>query len=303
MAQIKLLKATQLVEKTLPCTLKKFWVWFGVCFAFLACTLVGAGIGLIVYAFGLEISILAWVFSSAGFLICGYFLMKLRGSIFVPLRAGHVKVLLEQMKKGAELDRKQQIQLSENTATYHFGSVVKLAALERSIRGVLTAIYSNRLQIKRFSFGNPYCERVLKLLVGIMTASIAEVILAYAIRATKEKPVVSCKKALALYYQEVDAFTKPLWVMNLFTGLGWMFFIFMMLFPINWLTGMLPFSFGIWNVIFAMVFAWNFKAVILETISVAAFIPVFFETVDGKELDPETPSALAELSTDFANMK
>ncbi len=304
MMQLNLLKATQLVEKTMPCVLSKMKVWFMVCFGFLASTLAGAGVGLIIFAFGIESSVLASILAGAGFLGCGYLLVKLRGSIFVPVRAGHVRVMLAQMQSSETIAAKVQLKKYKGTVKDYFESVEKLAPLERKIRGVLKEVYAQKLNLDRLSFGSQYAKQLLDVVTGIFVAFITEVILAYAIRNKVEggRPA-SSKKALALYVQEMDGFSKSVWISNVFMYLGWIFFIFVMIFPINWLTGMLPFSVGIWNLVFAMVFAWMVKAVIFESIAVAAFIPLFFDRVKDQEVKAETTERLSALSVEFTEIQ
>ena len=302
--QMNLLKATQLVEKTMPCTLNKLKVWFLVSFAFLAATLAGAGVGLIVFAFGFKSSVLASLLAAAGFLGCGYLLIKLRGSIFVPLRVGHVRVMLDQMKSKETIGGQAQVKKLKRTVKDYFGSVEKLAPLERKIRHVLQAVYVQRLNPDRYSFGNEYAKKFLDTLIGILVAFIAEAVLAYAISNKSDgSRGESCKKALTLFAQEIDSLSKSVWILNAVMYLGWIFFIFVMLFPINWLTGMLPFSFGVWNIVFAMVFAWMVKAVLFESVAVAAFIPLFFDKIKGKRVRATMSEQLDDLSVEYTELK
>lgn len=296
---MNLLKATHLVEKTMPCTLQKLSTWLVVCFAFLATTLTGAGTGLIVYAFGLRSDVLAEMLAATGFMICGYLLMKLRGSIFVPLRVGHVRVLLQQMDSEAPITRHTQLQLAKATVQDYFQAIPELAILERKIRQVLREIYAEKLNIDRFSFNNPYLKKLLHVLIGILVAFVAEAILAYAIASNGKDAVAACRTALTFFTREIDRFSKPVGFLTVFMYSGWIFFIIVMLFPISWLTGMLPFAVGIWNIVFAMVFAWAIKAAILESIAIAAFIPLFLENFEVKQPDSDTVKLISELSDDY----
>ena len=302
--QLNLLKATQLVEKTMPCALNKFKVWFFVCLGFLAATLTGAGVGLIVFAFGIESPVLALLLAAAGFVGCGYLLVQLRGSIFVPLRIGHVRVMLDQMKSKEIIGGEVQVKRLKSTVKDYFGSVEKLAPLERKIRHVLQAVYVQRLNSDRLSFGNEYAKKFLDTLTGILVAFVAEAILAYAISHKSDGGKgASSKKALTLFAQEIESLSKSILILNAFMYLGWIFFVIVMLFPINWLTGMLPFSFGVWNIVFAMVFAWMVKAVLFESVAVAAFIPLFFDKIKDKQVSAAMSEQLAGLSVEFTEIK
>ncbi len=298
MSQINLLTATQLVEKTMPCTLNKLGIWIAVCFAYLASALAGAGVGLIVFAFGIRSAMLATIMAIIGLSACAYILMKLRGSIFVPLRTGHLRVLLLQMQSRETLPRQQQLEQAKNTVVDCFGSVEELAVLERNIRGVLGRVYMQKFNL---SSSNPYCDKALRTLVNVLAAFIAEPVLAFAIKLGNGDSKRACKQALTLFIQEMDTLSKPVYCLSGFMYGVWIFFIFVMLFPINWLIGMLPFTLGIWNIVFAMIFAWAIKAAIVESIAVATLIPILFSTIEGKPVSEVAEKQVTGLSEGFFN--
>ena len=302
--QLKMLTAVQLVEKTMTCILRKMGVWFVVCFCYLASILIGTGIGMIFYAFNIQSSILTQIGTVIGLGACGYFAYKLRGSTLLPVRVGHVRVLVEQMSQEKAFDAKLQIQKYQQAVTDDFDDIFRLAKLERKVRSVLQAIYVERVNTERFAFGNERVKKVLDTVVGILVAFIGEVILAYSIKhKSADSPDAACRKALSLFAQNVDSFSTSIRALNLLMFTGLILCYSFILFPIEWVTGFFPVSVVIWSHVVAMIFAWGLKAIFLESVSVAAFIPVFFDTVKGQKVKAETTKKLGQLSDAFSELK
>jgi hypothetical protein len=301
--QLKMLTAVQLMEKTMSCVLHKMWVWFIVCFCYFASILVGTGIGLMFYAVDVQSSLLTQIGTVIGLGVCGYFAHKLRGSTLVPERTGHVRVLVEQLDQAAVFEGKTQLEKAQKTTADYFGDIFKLAELERSIRCTLQDIFTDRLQTQRYAFNNARVKTVLDTLVGILVAFVAEVILAFYIKNRgSESPGTTCKLALTLFAQKLDELIKPIWMLNLFMFTGFFICYALLLYPINWATDLLPVSVGIWKYVLALIFAWGIKAVFMESIAVAALIPVFFDTVKDQKPDAKVAKRLTELSKAYQQL-
>lgn len=301
--QLKMLVAVQLIEKTMACVLHKIWVWFIICFCYFVAILVGTGIGLMFYAIGVQSNLLTQLGALLGLSGCGYFAHKLRGATLVPERAGHVRVLVEQMTQEVVFDTKTQLQKATQTVDDYFGDIFKLAKLERSIRGVLQAIFCQRLQTQRYAFSNERIQKVLDTLVSILVAFIAEIILAFYIKNRgSENAGITCKLALTLFAQQLDILIKPILALIAFMFAGYFICYAILLFPIGWATDLLPISVGIWKYVLALIFAWGFKAVFMESIAVAALIPVFFDTISNQKADAKMAEDLAKLSTAYQQL-
>lgn len=298
-----MLAALQLVEKTMPRILHKMWVWFVVCFCYFAAILIGTGISLMVYALDIQSDAITQSGAIVGLSVCGYFAYKLRGLTLVPERIGHVRVITEQLEQESVFASKVQRQKAEQTVEDFFGDIFQLVTLERHIRGVLRDIFSERLQTQRYAFGKGWLKTAIDTLVGILVAFIAEVILAFYIKnCNGESPGFVCKLALTLLAQQLDNLLKPILFLVLFTFAGYFICYWLMLYPILWVSDMLPFSVGIWSYILALIFAWWFKAVFMETISVAALISVFFDVIKGQKVNAKTTNHLAQLSQSYRQL-
>lgn len=301
--QLKMLTAVQLIEKTMTCILHKIWVWFIVCFCYFASILIGTGIGLMFYALEIYSDLITQSGTLLGLSACAYLAYKLRGSTLVPERAGHVRVLVEQLAQDPVFTGKIQLTKAKETVADYFGDVAKLTKLERSIRGVLQDVFCQRFNIQRYAFNNAGIKAILNNLVGILVAFIAEVILAFYIKNRgSESPEATCKLALTLFVQYLDQLIKPLWVLTAFMFTGYFICYYLMLYPIGWAIDLLPVSVGIWKYVLGLIFAWGFKAVFLESIAVAALIPLFFDTIKNKELDTKTIEDLSKLSRAYQQL-
>lgn len=301
--QLKMLTAVQLVEKTMTCVLHKMLVWFIVCFCFFASILIGTGVGLMFYALDIQSGILTQIGTVLGLAACAYFAHKLRGTTLVPERAGHVRVLVEQMAQEAAFDGKTQAKKRTETVAEYFGDVFELAKLERNVRMVLQDVVADRLKTQRLAFNNERVKHYIDTLVGILVAFVAEVILAFYIKNRgSETPQVSCKLALTLFAQQFDKLIKPIWALIVFMFTGYFICYVFLLFPVGWATDLLPVSVGIWNHVLALIFAWGIKAVFLESISVAALIPVFFSHSGPQQADAATVEFLNSISADYQSM-
>ncbi|MBT7109194.1 MAG: hypothetical protein HN942_09115 [Methylococcales bacterium] len=298
--EIKLLAAVQLVEKTMSCVILKFWAWIIIAFCFVAVTLIGAGIGLMTNAFELHSTLPAQFGAVIGFCVCGYLAFKVRGTTMLPRRAGHVRVLVDQLNETVVLSAKEQVARYKDTVESYFGDVVKLAQVERKIRQGLTLIYFDRCHAERFSLGNRYLKALVNSGINLLTAFQAEVILAYVIKTASQEPVeLVAKKGVLLFAQEVSAFSRPLWMVNAVMYVSLIFIYIVLLYPWAWVDGIVPFEMGLWVNVFALIFAWVLKATFLESVMVGALIPVFLGRVSGQEIKPESIESFSQIEALF----
>lgn len=297
--QLNLLKATVLVEKTSPCLLTKLKAWLIICFSFLASALAGAGVGLIVYAFGIKSSILATLMAVVGVTVCAYFLMKLRGSVFVPVRAGYVRVLLKQIAQEKNLSGKEQMEIAKSTTEECFIKIENLSKLERQIRYVIVKAFAKHLKIDRLSFNNQSIKQAWLFILNILTSFVSEPILAYVIKKRPAKLKTSSAEALAVFVSNLNQQWKTTLILSIFIYASWVFFVIALIFPINWLLGMLPFSLGYWNIVFALIFAWGIRAALFESIAVAAYVQLFLDQCEAYESDASDLQLVSELSDGY----
>ena len=298
--EVKLLAAIQLVEKTMSCVILKFWAWVILAFCFVAATLIGVGVGLIGNAFELHSTLPAEIGSVIGFCVCGYLAFVVRGTTMLPRRVGHIRVLVDQLNEATVFSSQEQLSRYRDALATYFGDATKLARVERKIRQGLVLIYTDRCHSERFCFGNSFLTAVVNTGINVLTAFQAEIILAYVIKTASQETVeLVAKKGLLLFAQEVKAFSKPLWIVNSVMYVGLILLYSVLLYPLAWVDGIVPFEMGLWVNVFAMVFAWVLKATFLESIVVAALIPMFFSRVDGQEVRSEDIKTFSQLGTLF----
>ncbi|HIG08100.1 MAG TPA: hypothetical protein EYQ55_07340 [Methylococcaceae bacterium] len=302
--EIKLLAAVQLVEKTMSCVILKFWAWIIIAFCFVAATLIGAGVGLIANAYELHSTLPAQLGSVIGLCVCGYLAFKVRGTTMLPRRAGHVRVLVDQLNESVVFSGKEQVARYKDTVESYFGDAVKLAQVERKIRQGLTLVYFDRCRAERFSLGNRYLKALVNSGINFLIALPAEVILAYVIKTASQEPVeLVAKKGVLLFAQEASAFSRPLWMVNVVMYVGLIFIYGVLLYPWAWVDGIVPFEMGLWVNVFAMIFAWVLKATFLESVMVGALIPVFLARVSGQEIKPEGIESFSQIEVLFGTEK
>jgi hypothetical protein len=58
----------------------------------------------------------------------------------------------------------------------------------------------------------------------------------------------------------------------------------------------------LWTVGLALIFAWAFKAAILEPIAIAALMQVYFKTIEGQTPNPEWDERLSSASRRFREL-
>ena len=117
-----------------------------------------------------------------------------------------------------------------------------------------------------------------------------------------ESPGATCKLALTLFTQQLDNLIKSIWALNIFMYTGFFICYAILLYPIIWATDILPVSVGIWNHVLALIFAWGIKAVFMESIAVAALIPVFFDNVKDQKANAKTTEHLMQLSKAYQQL-
>ena len=209
----------------------------------------------------------------------------------LPRRAGHVRVLVDQLNETVVLSAKEQVARYKDTVESYFGDAVKLAQVERKIRQGLTLIYFDRCHAERFSLGNRYLKALVNSGINLLTAFQAEVILAYVIKTASQEPVeLVAKKGVLLFAQEVSAFSRPLWMVNAVMYVSLIFIYIVLLYPWAWVDGIVPFEMGLW-------------VTFLESVMVGALIPVFLGRVSGQEIKPESIESFSQIEALFGAEK
>ena len=76
-----------------------------------------------------------------------------------------------------------------------------------------------------------------------------------------------------------------------------------MLAPAALVVWLLPGAWSAGGFIFALVFAWAFKAALIEPLAITCLMQVYFKAIEGQEPDPEWENRLDGLSRKFSKLK
>src|SRR5690554_2149464 len=128
---------------------------------------------------------------------------------------------------------------------------------------------------------------ILHAFLQVAVGFIDEVILAYAIRTGSTNPWGSAKDALVLYGQNYKVMLKnAAWLAIIVYLMSFLVFL-VMLAPAALVVYLMPGAWAAGGFVFALLFAWSFKAALLEPFAIACLMQVYFKTIEGQSPDPE----------------
>jgi len=298
--------ALGLMKKTFPFILFRMMVYFGIAAAYVVVTGAGAGIGWGIGAAGdddFQAQATFWG-GSIGFAVTAGIILFLRQYILYIVKAGHIAVMVEALD-GRELPKGgDQIAHARDTVKERFVTANVLFGVDSLIKGVLGAItglvqgIANLLPISGVNQVMGIVRAFLRLAVGL----IDEVILAYLIREKSENPWKDAQSALVLYGQNYKPMLKnAFWLMLIVYGLSVIVFL-IMLAPAAAVVYLIPGAWSAGGFVFAILFAWAFKAALIEPFAIACMLQVYFAKIEGQTPDPEWEAKLANMSTKFQKL-
>ena len=296
-------KALALMARTAPYIGLRILAYFGVAAAFIFVTGTGAGIGYGIGAFAdrdFQMTAAFWG-GAAGFGLSAGLLYLAREYLLYLVKGGHIAVLVELME-GRELPAgKGQIAYGTGVIRERFGEVSVLFAIDQIVKGVIRAItgllsgIAGMLPIP----GLDALGRVVRAFLRIAVGFVDEVILAQAIRTRSNNPWTAAEEALVLYGQNHRAMLKnAAWLAVIMYGFSIIVFL-LALAPAAALAYLLPGAWSAGGFVFALIFAWAFKAALLEPLALACMMQAFFTVTAGQEPDPEWQARLTQLSDRF----
>jgi hypothetical protein len=307
MWDFNLFQAFGLMMRTLPFILFRLAVYFGIALAYLLVTGAGAGIGYGVGVFGdAEFQSGATFWGGAiGFGATAGVLYFLREYILYVVKAGHIAVLLELMDGKPLPEGKGQIDYASGVVKERFAQTSVLFAIDQLVKGVIAAItglmqgIANFLPIPGLNALMGFLRAFLKVAVGFVD----EVILAYAIRTRSDNPWRSAQEALVLYGQNYKVILRNAAFLAVFIYVLSFVVFLVMLAPAAALVYMIPGGWSAGGFVFALLFAWAFKAALLEPLAITCMMQVFFKVTEGQQPDPAWDARLSELSGKFVKIK
>ncbi len=298
-------KALAAMRATAPFIALRLLVYFGVALVYVIGTGAGAGLGYAVTAFGDEPGGGAGIGGILGFGVVSVALYWAREYLLYLVKAGHIAVLVKLMD-GEQLPAgKGQIDYAQGVVRERFAEASSLFLMDQIIKGVLGAV-NGMLMTIAFLLPIPGLDALMRLVRRALTLSLTyvdEIILAYNLRAQSANPWKSSKDALILYAQNYKAMLKnALFLMLIQYGLALVIFL-VIVGPVAALASLLSQGLGAWSVLIAIVFAWSFKAALLEPFAIAALMQAYFKIIEGQQPNPEWDEKLTGLSERFRELK
>lgn len=294
-----------LLARTYPFILLRMLVYFGITFAYIVATGGGAAIG---YGVG-HVSDDPTAFTLWGAVIgigvVSIALYWIREYLLYILKAGHIAVMVELMQGKPLPDGQGQIAHARQIVTARFGEANMLFLLDQLIKGVIRAI-TGLVGGVGMLLPIPGLQGLLSFINTIIRISLTyvdEIILGYNVRVGSTNPWETSRQALVLYAQNGKRMVKnAIWLTVMLYVLALVIFV-VMLAPMAALFYIMPGHIAGWSFVAAIVFAWAFKAAVLEPFAIAALMAVYFDTIEGQVPNPEWDRKLSEASGKFRELK
>lgn len=304
MWDFNLSQAFKLLVKTSPFILLRLAIYFGITFAYLLATGVGAGVGYGLTSFGESQGGGAFWGGLIGFGVISGVLYWVREYILYLVKAAHIAVLVEALEGRDLPEGKGQVTHGQEVVKTRFKEASILFGIDQLIKGILRVLNGLLMTIANW-VPIPGLSSVVGAINAILNASLTyvdEIILAYNIKIGSTNPWQSSREALVLYAQNYKSMLKNavflLVLMYLIT-----FLIFLLILaPVGALMSLFPGSVGFWTFLGAVLFAWSLKAALLEPLAVTAMTQVFFKVIEGQTPNPEWDQKLASASGKFRDM-
>lgn len=300
-------QAFGLLLRTLPFIVLRCAVYFGMAFAYVLVTGIGAGIGWGVGALGtrdFQAAATAWG-ALAGFGITGFAIYLARQYILYMVKAGHIAVLVELLDGKALPDGRGQIGHGTQVVKARFAQANALFGLDLLIRGVIRAVTGIVRGMMNF-LPIPGTRQLMQAVQAFMRVAVGlvdEVILAHTIRSRSDNAWSSAQTALVLYGQNAKVLLKnAAWLTVFRYGLSLLVFV-VMLAPAAALSWLMPGGWSVLSVLFALVLAWAVKAAVLEPFVLTCLLQVYFKVTEGQTPDPAWEQRLDGASRQFREIK
>ncbi len=300
-------RAVGMVLRTAPFLGLRLLVFFGIAIAYLAITGIGAVLGYgLGFMAGSPDAPMAGAFWGGviGFGLTAWILYLAREYILYLVKAAHIAVLVV-LYDGKPLPQgKGQIAYGGDYVKQHFAQSSILFGVDQIVKGVLRLI-SGTLHALTAFLPVPALQTLMNIVNAIIRMSMTyvdEVIMAYLIRSGTGNPWDTAADALVLYAQNYRAFLKnAVWLSLFMWGLTILIFVFMVG-PMVAIMAVFPGGLAALGVALAFIFAWAFKAALLEPVAVAALMQVFFKVTEGQSPDPEWKARLHSASGKFREL-
>ena len=296
-------RTLELLARTYPFILLRMLVYFGITFAYIAATGAGAALGYGVGHVSDDPTAFSFWGGVAGFGFVSIAVYWIREYILYILKAGHIAVMVELMQ-GRTLPA-GQVAHARQVVTARFGEANLLFVLDQLIKGVIRAIAGLVGGIAMI-LPIPGLDGLVKFVNTIVRISLTyvdEIVLGYNIKVGSTNPWETSRQALVLYAQNGGRMVRnAIWLTLMLYLLAFAIFL-VMLAPMATLFYIMPGHVAGWSFVGAIVFAWAFKAAVLEPFAIAALMAVYFDVIEGQVPNPEWDRKLSEVSDKFRELK
>jgi hypothetical protein len=291
-----------MLAATFPFILLRLVVFYGISIGYIFATGLGAGFG---YTLGLAFTSdpagPAFFGGLLGFGFVSVVLYWIREYILYVVKAGHIAVLVEAYD-GRNLPAGQgQLGYARQIVTARFAETNILFAVDQLVKGVIGAITRIVWTVANF-LPIPGLDGLMKFVNAVIRVSLSyidEVILAYDIRERSENPWSTAQDALVLYAQNNRTIIKnAIWLAIIMYVVAFLVFL-LMLAPAAAIVYVFPGGWSGFGFLFAIVFAWSFKAAIMEPFAIASLMQVYFRMTEGQVPDPVWRERLEGVSTKY----
>lgn len=290
-----------ILAKTMPFILMRMVIYFVITLAFILATGAGAGIGYGVGTLGdSPESYAVW----GGFIGMGFVAAAVywaREWLLYMVKAAHIAVIVKLIDGEALPENKGQVAYGREIVAARFGEANLLFALDQLIKGAIAAITGLIGGVAAFLPipGLDAIARFANTVIRLSLTYVDEIVLGYNIRVGSDNAWETSRHGIVLYAQNGLKMVKNavwlavfLWILSILVFL-------LALAPAAAILYAFPGEIAAYSFVVAIVFAWAFKAAVLEPFAITALMAVYFETIRGQAPDPDWDAKLAGASTKF----
>jgi hypothetical protein len=300
-------RSIDLMIRTMPFILFRMAVYFGIAAAYVLATGTGAGIGWGIGGFGVEDFRIGATFWGGliGFGITAGTIWLLREYILYIVKAGHIAVMVEYLDGKPLPEGRGQIAHARTIVQERFAEANLLFALDLLVKGVIGTI-TGLIRGMTLFLPIPGIDQIMSLIRAVLRLAVGlidEVILGHIIRARATNPWQAAETAPVLYGQNYQPMLRnAAWLTAMTYGLSFVVFL-VMLMPAAAVVYLIPGAWSAGGLVFATLFAWAFKAALIEPFAIACMLQAYFKTIEGQTPDPVWQARLAELSGKFRELQ
>ena len=291
--------------QTLPFILLRMAIYFGITLVFILATGTGAGIGYGVGNLSEDPSGFAVGGGFIGFGLVAGAVYWAREWLLYMVKAAHIAVIVKLIDNAPLPAGQSQVAYGREVVTARFGEANTLFVLDQLIKGAIAAITGLIGGIAAFLPipGLDALARFANTVIRLSLTYVDEIILGYNIRTNSTNAWDSSRHGLVLYAQNGLKMVKNAVWLSVFLWILAIVVFLLALSPAAAILYFFPGNIAGYAFVIALVFAWAFKAAVLEPFAIAALMSVYFKTIEGQAPDPAWDAKLAGASSKFREIK